>query len=113
MSKQTVIRMSNTSFEDMIAESVLKTLNEGFWSGLGKVGSKVGKYAYNRIWKGEGQYDINKFNNDPNSTLKGKIDGWYEKNPNGSMSKTDYDNIINGKSSDNDSQQNTEGSTEK
>lgn len=57
---QRVIRMTNESFENMIAESVLNTLNEGFWSELGnglvKSGTKVGKYAWNRIAKGEGEH---------------------------------------------------------
>lgn len=85
---QRVIRMTNESFENMIAESVLKTLNEGFWGALGKGLWNVAKYAKRRTWDGYGEHDISE---DPKNSLQLRIQQHYKKNPN--MSKDQYEAI--------------------
>lgn len=84
-----VIRMHDDTFVNMISESVLRSLNEGFWKELGSAGKSIGKYAVDRILAGgNAKKDIDS-DYDTDKDKMGNIRKHYEKNS--SMSKEEFD----------------------
>lgn len=79
-----VVRMDDNTFVNMISESVLRTINEGFWSQIGK---PLAKYAFDRIVRGRPERKLeDKYDTDKDKMAN--IRKHYEKND--SLSKEEF-----------------------